>query len=104
MSDEQNLELALHRFQDACKIGQDIFEERNRMYGNAIETTGLLGAVIELIGNTARLRQLVLEQVVESGSADFDWPAIHDTLVDIHNYAGIGLMMYEKGNIAGELS
>lgn len=88
----------LAAFKAQCAHGQNVFRAKNAAYGNAIERTGVLGAVVEIIGAAARLPQLVLKSYTHGRNSR---EALENVLVDIHNYAGIALMMLEKDNWEG---
>lgn len=75
-----------------------LFLEKNAQYGNSIEETGVLGAVVELVAKNARLRQLVLRDDFH-GRKQAD--AVRDTFRDLVNYGLIGLMMLEDDNFDG---
>jgi hypothetical protein len=82
-----------------------IFVDKNRQYGNSIEETGVLGAVVELVAKNARLRQLVLHNKGwAAGRTEGEVDAVRDTLRDLVNYGLIGLMMLEAGNWVGRES
>lgn len=83
-----------------------LFLERNKQYGNSIEETGVLGAVVELVAKNARLRELVLKN--QSWGFGMDTPLggeleqrVKDTLQDLVNYGVIALMMLEDENYRG---
>lgn len=83
-----------------------LFLERNKQYGNSIEETGVLGAVVELVAKNARLRELVLRN--GSWGLGMDTPTgteleqrVKDTLQDLVNYGVIALMMLEDENYRG---
>ena len=87
-------------FQDACVQGQKLFHVKNLQYGDAIRFLGLIGVVCELIGAVMRLPQIVLRDPTYGRShAD----KIKDILLDIHNYAAIGLILMEEDNYEGTL-
>lgn len=86
-------------FDRQCDLATGVFEVKNRQYGNAIETTGVLGASIELIGVSARLRPMVV-QAPDHGRSQEE--ALRDILQDIHNYATIALMLMEQDNWEGK--
>jgi hypothetical protein len=86
-----------------------IFMTKNKQYGNSIQETGVLGAVVELVAKNARLRKLVLQNTewghwngaeYERQEQD-DIAAVRDTLRDLVNYGVISLMMLEQGNWKG---
>ena len=94
----------LEQFNNACIEAHIIFEHRNKMYGDAITATGVLGATVELVGNIARLYQLVTKAIsCEPAFSSSEKTAVIDTLIDIHNYANIARLMLNENNIQGEL-
>ena len=102
-AEDRILAEALGQFRLSCQESQIIFEERNRMYGNSIESTGALGATVEIVGNVARLRKLVFERASQGFVfTEDEMRAVEDTLIDIHNYANIALTMFKKANWIGE--
>lgn len=88
-----------NQFDRVCVASKKIFTQRNEQYGDTITVTGVLGAAVELIGTSARLRPLVLKDP-EHGKNNRD--ALIDVLKDIHNYANIGLIMLAADNWDGE--
>jgi hypothetical protein len=86
-------------FREKCSECQEVFDIKNAEYGNAIEETGLLGASVEIIGGAARLKELVLRDP-EKGANNIK--SLRNVLTDLHNYAGIALMMIDKGNWHGK--
>jgi hypothetical protein len=89
----------LLQMENFCSQCQDLFVDRNHAYGDAISDTGLLGAVVTLVGDTGRLRRLVLPVI---NVKLLNTKAIQDTLLDIHNYSAIALMMIEDNNLVGK--
>ncbi len=83
-----------------CLDADEVLELKNKQYGNSIEWTGVLGAVVEIVAKTARLLTLVLRNP-EHGRQDAG--AVRDSLLDLHNYAVIGLLMLEQRNWEGRL-
>jgi ASC-1-like (ASCH) protein len=84
----------LKAFARAQKDGLDIFADRHRKYGAGnIGRFGLLGIVVRLSDK--------LERLINSGDNDtFDDETLEDTLIDIANYATIGVVVHrgEWGN------
>ena len=91
-------------FDDTCYEAYNLFKVRNKQYGDAIKETGVLGATVELIAVTARLKQLVVK--APNHFPDHNAPKqreqIRNALIDAHNYANIGLMMFDEENWNGE--
>lgn len=86
-------------FDEVCEASKEIFEDRNVKYGDAIVSTGVLGAVVELIGNVARLRKMVL-QSNDAGESHVN--EIVEILKDVHNYSNIAIMMASEDNWKGK--
>ncbi len=87
------------QFWSHCEINQRIFKERNKDYGNAFLSTGVLGASAVLIGDISRLRSLVLEGEMPKTAEGMR--QLQDVFRDIHNYANFGSMMLAEGNWSG---
>lgn len=87
----------VEKFDRMCFYAADVFKDRNASYGSAFETTGVLGATSELIGCISKLHNMVFV----NDPADEDPERIRDVFVDIHNFANIGRMMLEEGNLKG---
>lgn len=95
MTEHKSVEM----FKNVCENCGETFAIKNKAYGDAIWKTGVLGAVVELIGACARLPQMVLRNRFHGREIKEN---LADVLVDIHNYAAIGLMMLESDNWEGE--
>lgn len=77
----------------------DLFVRKNEQYGNAIETTGVLGAVVAATGDIARLRRMVLQ---EDSEVPADSDNVRDKFMDILVQAAIGIYMVDTGNWRGK--
>jgi len=86
------------RFKELCIHHTATFVTKNKQYGNAFEVYGLLGVVCELLGAVARLPQLVLWSPGHGKGKEDD---LRDILMDIHNFANMGLLVLEKKNYDG---
>jgi len=81
-----------------CRECRTVLVEKNEQYGNAIESTGLLGAVVECVGMTARLVQLVIRNSKHGRES----PAgVYNVLLDLHNYSVIAMKMLGDSNFEG---
>lgn len=85
---------------DVCRAGGAIFVNRNIAYGDAIRHGGFLGAVMECIASVGRLRNLTFDALEVDLARNKE--GLRDTLLDLHNYSAIALMMLEENNIKGE--
>jgi hypothetical protein len=87
------------QFADKCNEGNKVFHDRNRTYHDAIRRTGVLGAAVEIVGVSARLEPLVIQN---KDLEHLDIEKLKNALVDLHNYANICLIMLEDKNWRGE--
>ena len=87
---------------------QLILEELHRMflyksspaqYGTAFTQTGVLGAVVAVVGDVARLQQMVLRK---DGHGRSNAVQVEDKLRDIAVQSIIGLMMLQEDNWEGK--
>lgn len=77
----------------------ELFLRKNAEYGNAIEYTGLLGSIVAMTGDIARLRVMVLHRSGDLPLIEFG--NVQDKLLDILVQAAIGIMMLQKDNLTG---
>ena len=90
---------AITEFVHICIECQTLFANKNFQYGNAIEDTGVIGAITTLIGDVARFRRLLFAKI--AGNEAILWSKIREVLVDCHNYSTIAIMMIDKKNYYG---
>jgi hypothetical protein len=83
--------------QPALDKAMKLFAVKNAQYGNAIEQTGVLGAIVALTGDVARLRVLALQN-----TGEWDEGNIRDKLLDVLVQAAIGVMMVDSKNWRGK--
>lgn len=100
--DELKLKQEVAAMSDMCNIALRIFEERNAQYGGAYEFTGVVGASAELLGNIARLQQLVFKASPEALQDPHHVKQLQDCFRDIHNYSGIAAIMLSRMNWSGK--
>ena len=75
--------------------GLGMFVKKNTDYGNAFERHGLVGLVMRAGDKLARL-----EQISSRGIQLVDDESLRDTLMDLHNYAGMAVAMMDNENIS----
>lgn len=90
----------IEQFEDKCCECEEIFIDKNAKYGDSITATGVLGAVTEFIGITARLKNLVINSGDGGEKANED--DLRNLFIDAHNYANIGLIMLSEKNFRGK--
>lgn len=76
----------------------DLFRRKNAEYDDAIEDTGVLGAVTALAGDVGKLRTLVVKNPTHGQNCGGN---VKDKLRDVAVQAIIGIMMAEEENWDG---
>ena len=82
------------------KEALNLFSKKNADYGDAFATYGPVGVIVRMGDKIQRLTS-----INNSGVTLVDNESIRDTLIDLHNYAAMGIMLldeqsdkkYEKG-------
>ena len=73
------------------KEGLELFARKNADYGNAFKTYGPVGVIVRIGDKIARL------QTIEKNSiAMVDDEKMRDTLIDLHNYAAMAIMLLDE--------
>jgi hypothetical protein len=101
---EQRLARRNEEFLKICEGCFGLFEIKNAEYQDTISATGVLGAVIELIGVAARLKPLILN----NPNFEYDFTtdpdfrkSVGNVLMDLHNYSVIASIMFQNQNWRG---
>jgi len=73
------------------KRAKELFEKKNADYGDAFATYGIVGVLVRIQDKIQRCISLTKRgiQLVDDESLD-------DTLIDLHNYAAMGMMIKEE--------
>lgn len=98
---QANRNQPLEDFMAHCESGQEIFKERNAAYGSSYKSGGLLLVLAEIRGIVGRLTVLIMDALISREKPH--WDKIKDALVDLHNYANIGLLLADDEELIGEL-
>lgn len=69
----------------------DLFCKKNRDYGDAFATYGTVGVIVRLGDKIQRLLS-----VSEKGVTMVNTESLRDTLIDLHNYAAMGVMLMDE--------
>jgi len=83
------------QFDEIVASAKELFLQKNKQYGDAIAETGVLGAVVSIVGLNARLKKIVL---ASSDAGKSQEEALKDILKDTLNYAAIAGMMIMDDN------
>ena len=73
------------------KKGAKLFKKKNKDYGNAFATYGPIGVMVRIGDKINRLMH-----VTKNGVNMVDNETIEDTLLDLHNYSAMALMLLNE--------
>ena len=79
------------QLEEIHKEALELFKKKNNDYGDAFADFGLLGILVRLNDKIKRAITIT-ENSISLGEDE----KIQDTLIDIHNYAAMGLMLTKK--------
>lgn len=72
----------------------ELFKKKNADYGDAFEIFGPIGVIIRIFDKMNRLKTLSKDKI------EIKTESIRDTLLDLHNYSAICIMLLDKqGNL-----
>jgi hypothetical protein len=84
------------------KEGYNLFVKKNKDYGDSFATYGPIGVIVRMGDKISRLTSLT-----KSGIQLVDNESVRDTLIDLHNYAAMAVMLMDekdqKAHMADEI-
>lgn len=75
----------------------ELFRKKNTDYGDAFATYGTVGVIVRMGDKIQRLIS-----VSNKGVALVDSESLRDTLIDLHNYAAMGIMLIDEKRVKTE--
>ena len=82
-------------------VQQEAFEtflKKNKDYGDAFATYGPIGVIVRIGDKISRLTS-----VTKSGINFVEDETIRDTLMDLHNYSAMAVMLLDEGELYTEI-
>ena len=71
--------------------GYNLFKKKNQDYGNSFEKYGPIGVIVRMQDKINRL-----VSVTDNGINMVEKESIRDTLIDLHNYSAMAIMLLDK--------
>jgi hypothetical protein len=71
----------------------DLFEKKNKDYGDAFAVYGTVGVLVRIGDKLSRFTN-----ISNSGVQLVDNEGLRDTLIDLHNYAGMAIMLLDENS------
>ena len=81
----------VQQLEEIHKEALELFKRKNQDYGDAFADFGLIGILVRL---NDKLKRAI--SITENSISLVEDEKIKDTLIDIHNYAAMGLMLAEN--------
>ena len=81
----------VEQLKDIQKNALELFERKNADYGDAFAKYGLVGVLMRIEDKIQRCLS-----ISKSGIQLVNDEALEDTLLDLHNYAAMGLMLKKE--------
>lgn len=72
---------------------RELFRKKNADYGDSFATYGPVGVIVRMGDKIQRL-----VSVSKNGVAFVDNESLRDTLIDLHNYAAMAVMLIDEEN------
>ncbi len=70
---------------------RELFSKKNKDYGDAFATYGPVGVLVRIGDKIQRL-----QSITKSGITLVEDEKIRDTLIDLHNYAAMAIMLMDE--------
>ena len=79
------------QMQTVQKEGLELFKRKNKDYGDAFANFGPIGVIVRMGDKINRLMNITKTNVTMVKDE-----GVRDTLIDLHNYAAMGLMLLQE--------
>jgi len=80
------------------KEGFKLFQKKNRDYGDAFAKYGPIGVLMRMGDKLSRL-----QSISKNGITLVDDEMVRDTLIDLHNYSAMAIMLLDEGKSIDEV-
>jgi len=84
----------VEQFKNIQNDGLELFIKKNADYGDAFAKYGVVGVLMRIEDKIQRALS-----ITKNGITLVNDEGIKDTLIDLHNYAGMALMLMEENTI-----
>ena len=78
------------RFKNVQNEGLELFERKNKDYGNAFADYGPVGVLVRMGDKIRRL-----QSISNSGIQLVNDESLRDTLIDLHNYSAMAILLMD---------
>jgi hypothetical protein len=96
MDSNNNIETNVNRVEQMLTIqneARELFAKKNADYGDSFATYGPIGVIVRMGDKIQRL-----VSVSKNGVAFVNSESLRDTLIDLHNYSAMAVMLIDEEN------
>ena len=90
-SNDQLQKKRLEQFKTVQKESCELFEKKNKTYGDAFAEYGTIGVLVRMGDKIKRL-----QNITSTGINLIDDESLRDTLIDLHNYSAMAVMLLDE--------
>lgn len=91
MQENTNKQKRHEQMQIVQKEGFELFVKKNKDYGDAFAQYGTIGVLMRIQDKISRAMS-----ITKTGVTLIEDEKIRDTLIDLHNYAAMGIMLLDE--------
>jgi len=81
----------IEQYNSVQKEALELFTKKNTDYGDAFATYGVIGVLVRMGDKISRL-----SSITKNGINLVDNESIRDTLIDLHNYSAMAVMLLDE--------
>jgi len=84
----------INRIEQMQKVqteGLELFKKKNQDYGDAFANYGIVGVLVRMGDKIARL-----QSITKKGVSLVNTESLRDTLIDLHNYSAMAIMLLDE--------
>lgn len=92
----------MSRVDELIKIqfeAKELFKKKNKDYGDAFATYGPIGVIVRIGDKIQRLLS-----IEKSGITLVNDEGLRDTLIDLHNYSAMAIMLIDENNESDKIN
>ena len=83
----------VEQMKDVQNEGLELFKKKNQDYGDAFAEFGVIGVLVRMGDKIKRLQSIEQNKI-----ALVDDEKMRDTLIDLHNYSAMAIMLLDENN------
>ena len=83
----------VNQMEKVQKEGLELFKKKNTDYGDAFANYGAIGVIIRMGDKISRCQSISNKSITM-----VDNESLRDTLIDLHNYAAMAIMLIDESN------